>query len=109
MSPWTYLFLAIGFEIVATSSLRASESFTRPLPAAVTVVGYVCAFFFLSRALQGVPLGVAYAVWSGVGTAVIALIGVVIYRDPVNLWTIVGILLIVSGVFVLNMLGATRH
>lgn len=109
MSPWGYMFLAIGFEIIATSSLRASEGFTRLLPSVVTVVGYVCTFVLFSRALQGVPLGVAYAVWSGVGTACIALIGVLIYRDPVNVWTIVGIALIVSGVFVLNLLGAVRH
>jgi multidrug transporter EmrE-like cation transporter len=109
LSPWLFLALAIGCEIIATTSLRASEGFSKLVPSVIVVIGYGLAFFFLSRALAGVPLGVAYAVWSGVGTAVIAVIGVVVFRDAFNWWTVVGILLIVSGVFVLNLLGSARH
>ena len=109
MSPWIFLALAIASEIIATTSLRASEGFSRLVPSILVVIGYGFAFFFLSRALTGVPLGVAYAIWSGVGTAVIAVIGALVFKDGFNAWTIVGILLIVSGVFVLNVLGTVKH
>jgi small multidrug resistance pump len=109
MPPFGFLALAIVFEIIATSFLRASEGFTRPVPSLIVVAGYVAAFYFLSQALKGVPIGVAYAIWSGVGTAAISVIGAVVFRDSFNIWTVVGILLIVSGVFVLNLLGGASH
>ncbi|WP_223674069.1 DMT family transporter, partial [Proteus terrae] len=75
MSAWTYLFLAILFEILASSALKASQGFSRLLPSLVVVGGYGLAFYFLGLSLKTVPLSRAYAVWAGVGTAAIALIG----------------------------------
>lgn len=75
MSGWTYLFLAILSEILASSALKASQGFSRFLPSLVVVGGYGLAFYFLSLSLKTVPLSLAYAVWAGVGTAAIALIG----------------------------------
>ncbi|MBW4437917.1 MAG: multidrug efflux SMR transporter [Pleurocapsa minor GSE-CHR-MK-17-07R] len=109
MPPFVFLAIAIIFEIIATSFLRASEGFTKLVPSIIVVLGYVGAFYCLSQALKGVPIGVAYAIWSGIGTAAISVIGAVVFKDSFNIWTVVGILLIVSGVFVLNLLGGASH
>lgn len=107
MSPYLLLAFAIGAEIVATSSLRLSEGFTRLVPSIVVVIGYGLAFYLLSLALKEIPLGIAYAIWSGVGTAITAVIAAILFRDTFNLWTVVGIFLVISGVAVINLLGGT--
>ena len=99
---WIYLSVAILAEVVATSALKATESFTRLVPSAVAVIGYVVAFYFLSLTVRTIPVGVAYAVWSGAGIALIALIGWVLYGQALDLPAVVGLALIVSGVVVLN-------
>jgi len=101
-----WLLLAIGTEVVATSALKASASFTHLLPSVVVVAGYAASFYFLSLALRDIPLGVVYAVWSGIGTAAIALIGVVFFRETLGWVGIAGITLIVVGVVTLNLSGA---
>jgi small multidrug resistance pump len=80
MPPLLWLALAIGSEIVATTSLKLSDGFTRLIPA-VVVVGCAISFYALSMSLRNIPLGVVYAVWSGVGTAAIVLIGVFLFRE----------------------------
>ncbi len=106
MSPlliaYGWLFLAIILEVTGTSSLQASQQFTRWLPSLVTVVAYVGAFYFLSLSLRAIPLGVAYAVWGGIGMVFVSAIGVWIYRQPLDLPAILGISLIVLGVVILN-------
>jgi multidrug transporter EmrE-like cation transporter len=105
-----YLFLAIAImtEIFATSMLKASEGFTKLYPSIATILGFGVAFYSLSLSLQQIPLGVAYAIWSGVGTAVTAIIGIVIWKETASITTVLGILLIIAGVVVLNLKG-TAH
>lgn len=103
MSGWTYLALAIASEIAATSALKASDGMTRLVPAAISLTGYAIAFFCLSRSLQTIPLGVSYAIWSGVGIAVLTLIGVVFFRQTLGAADVIGTGLIVAGVLVLYM------
>ena len=103
MNAWGYLSLAILAEVIATSALKASSGFSQLVPSIVVIAGYGIAFYCLSLALCSVPLGVAYAIWSGAGTALIALIGVVLYKQKLDLAAIAGIALIVAGVLVLNL------
>lgn len=103
MNAWLALGLAIIAEVIATSALKASQGFSQWGPSAVVVVGYGIAFYCLSIALRGVPLGIAYAIWSGAGTALIALIGLVLYKQKLDPAALLGIGLIVAGVLVLNL------
>ncbi|HEU4741352.1 MAG TPA: multidrug efflux SMR transporter [Meiothermus sp.] len=106
MNGWVFLLIAIVSEVIGSTGLKASQGFTKLLPSAVVVIGYASAFYFLSLALKTVPLNTAYAVWSGLGTALIALLGVVFLRESINLPMAVGILLIIAGVVVLNLFGS---
>jgi small multidrug resistance pump len=102
MHPAVWLALAIGSEVIATVSLKLSDGFTRPLPAAVVVAGYALSFYALSITLRTIPLGVVYAIWSGVGTAAVVVIGLFLFRESLDLVKVVGIGLIIAGVVVLN-------
>lgn len=103
--PWLCLAVAILFEVVATCSLKASHGFTRLGPSLAAVGGYTLAFYLLSLSLRHVPLGIAYAVWSGVGTATTALIGMVLWNEALALTQVGGIGLILVGVVMLNLVG----
>lgn len=105
MSGWTYLILAILAEVIGSTGLKASQGFSKLLPSIVVVVGYASAFYFLSLALKTVPLNTAYAVWSGLGTALIAVLGVVFLRESINFPMALGIVLIVAGVALLQLFG----
>jgi small multidrug resistance pump len=100
--PYLHLAIAILAEVIGTSALKATRGFTRLVPSLVVVLSYAVAFYFLSLALQVIPVGVAYAVWSGVGIALITLIGWVVYRQRLDTPALAGIGLIVLGVVVLN-------
>jgi multidrug transporter EmrE-like cation transporter len=101
-----YLAFAIASEVIATLALKASEGFSRPLPSAVVVVGYALSFWLLALVLKHFSVGTTYAIWSAVGTAAIALIGVAAYGEGVNLLKIASLGLIVLGVVGLNAAGA---
>ena len=103
MTTYLILLLAIAAEVVATSALKASENFTRLVPSILVVVGYGIAFTCLSLTLKTLPLGVAYAIWSGVGTALVAVVGWLVYRQQLDLPAVVGIALIIAGTLVLNL------
>ena len=103
MKTYLLLLLAIVAEVIATSALKASENFTRPVPSILVVAGYGIAFTCLSLTLKTLPLGVAYAVWSGVGTALVAVVGWLVYRQQLDLPAVVGIALIIAGTLVLNL------
>ena len=103
MNAWLCLIVAIIAEVIATSALKASQGFSQWAPSVVVIVGYGIAFYCLSMALRSVPLGIAYAIWSGVGTALIALIGLVLYKQKLDPAAMLGIGLIVAGVLVLNL------
>lgn len=100
---WIFLTLAIISEVVGTSVLKTSEGFSRLWPSLVVVVGYALAFYFLSLVLKTIPVGVAYATWSGVGIVLIALIAWIVHGQALDLPAIAGIALIVAGVVVLNL------
>ena len=107
---YLYLSIAIIGEVVATAALKASESFTKPLPSLLVVVGYGIAFFFLSLCLKSIDLGIAYAIWSGLGLVLITVVSAVIYKQIPDFWAIIGMILIVVGVLVLNLLSkSTTH
>ena len=101
---WLYLGIAIVCEVVATSSLKASEGFTRLWPSVIVVVGYAAAFYCLSLTLRTIPVGVAYAVWSGVGIILVTLAGWYFYDQRLDTPALIGIALIAAGVVVLNTL-----
>ena len=101
---WLFLALAIGFEIISTSALKAAAGFTKPLPTTVVLIGYASAFYCLSLALRTIPMGIAYAIWSGIGIVVISLVGLIVYRQRLDAAAIVGILLIIAGTLVINLL-----
>lgn len=103
MNAWIVLSIAIVAEVIGTSALKLSEGFTRPWPSAVVVAGYAVAFYFLAVTLKHLPVGIAYAVWSGAGTALITLIGFAVFRQRLDLAGIIGIALIIAGVLVLNL------
>lgn len=95
--------LAIVAEVIGTTALKASESFTRLVPSLVVVVGYGVAFYCLSLVLKTVPVGVAYAVWSGLGIALITLVAFVVYGQRIDLAGLLGMGLVIAGVVVLNV------
>ncbi|MEC7989443.1 MAG: multidrug efflux SMR transporter [Candidatus Thermoplasmatota archaeon] len=103
MNNWVYLGLAIFSEVLATASLKSPEGFTRLVPSIVVLVGYAAAFYFLSLTLDTIPIGVAYAVWSGVGVATITLVSFVVYGQKIDTAGLIGIGLIVAGVIVLRL------
>jgi small multidrug resistance pump len=96
---------AIASEVAATTAMKYSEGFSRLWPSLVTVLGYVIAFVLLAQCLKTVQVGTAYAIWAGVGTAVIAAIGMVFLGEALSLTKVAGILLIIGGVVVLNLGG----
>jgi small multidrug resistance pump len=105
-----YLAIAILAEVVATSALKATDGFTVWQPTLIVVLGYGVSFYFLSLALRTIPVGVAYAIWSGVGIVLISAIAWVIYRQALDAAAIVGMALIIAGVCIIQVFSATvRH
>lgn len=104
MKNWLFLAIAIVGEVIATSALKSSEGFTKLLPSVVVVVGYGAAFYFLSLSLKSIPVGIAYAVWAGLGIVLVAAIAWVFHGQKLDAWALVGMALIISGVAVLNLL-----
>ena len=102
-SGYVWLAIAIVAEVVGTSALRASEGFTRLAPALIVVAGYGLAFYCLSMTLKSMPVGIVYAIWSGVGIVLITLVAMVLYRQVPDLAAVAGLSLIVAGVIVLNV------
>jgi small multidrug resistance pump len=100
---WLFLSIAIVAEVIGTSALKAAEGFTRLGPSLVVIVGYGMSFYFLSLALRGIPVGVAYAVWSGVGIVLISVIGWLAFGQSLDGPAVLGIGLIMAGVIVLNV------
>ncbi|MEE4302749.1 MAG: multidrug efflux SMR transporter [Wenzhouxiangella sp.] len=107
MPHWLYLAIAIVAEVVGTSFLKSAEGFTRLLPSVLVVVSYLIAFFFLGLALKTLPVGIAYAIWAGVGVALIALAGYAFFGQTLDAPAIAGMALIVAGVVVINVFSKT--
>ena len=102
MRPWIYLAVAIVSEVFATTFLKQSEGFSRLVPTVAALAGYGLALYCLSQAVQDIELGVAYAIWAGLGTALIVLLGWLVFHQSIDLAAIVGVLMIVGGVVVIN-------
>ena len=102
-----YLGIAVAAEVIATSALKASDGFTRPLPTVIVALGYGVAFYFLSLVLKTVPVGVAYAIWSGAGIVLIGLIGWLVLKQPLDVPAMLGMGLIIAGVAVIQLFSRT--
>ena len=107
MQPWVFLSIAIISEVIATSCLKASEGFTRFWPSVVVVIGYLLAFYLLSLTLKTIPVGIAYAVWSGVGIVLIAMVGWLFLGQSLDMPAIIGLVFIITGVMVINIFSRT--
>jgi small multidrug resistance pump len=104
---YLYLAIAILAEVIATSALKASEEFTNLAPSLIVVAGYVVAFYFMTLALRSIPIGITYAVWSGIGIVLLAIVGAFLYKEIPDLPAIIGMGLIVSGVAVIHVFSKT--
>lgn len=102
-----YLALAIVAEMVATGALKASEEFTKFIPSMIVVIGYGVAFYFMTLVLRTIPIGITYAIWSGIGIVLIAILGVIFYKEIPDLPAIIGMGLIVAGVIVIHLFSKT--
>jgi small multidrug resistance pump len=104
-----YLFLALAIicEVIGTTALNASNQFSKLLPSVITVAGYGLAFYFFSFSLRSIPVGVAYAIWAGVGVVLVALIGVFFFKQRLDFPAIAGMVLIITGVLVMHLFSKT--
>jgi small multidrug resistance pump len=100
---WIYLALAIVSEVVATSALKASLGFTRLVPTLIVLCGYCASFYLLSLSLRTIPLGIAYAIWSGVGLVLVTVIGWLVYEQKLDVAALSGIAFIFLGVILLSV------
>jgi small multidrug resistance pump len=105
--PYLYLSIAIIAEVIATTALKASAEFTRPIPSILVIVGYGVAFYLLSLVLRSIPVGITYAVWSGVGIVLITIVSWVLYKQSVDLPAVIGMAMIIGGVAVINIFSKT--
>ena len=105
-----YLLLAIAFEVIATTALKACESFTKPIPSMIVVGGYAATLYLFSKALVQMNVGVAYAIWAGLGIVLVTITSAIMFRQTLDSWGFGGIVLILTGVAVLSFLSrSTTH
>lgn len=104
---YLYLAIAIICEVIATSALKASGEFTRLVPSVVVVIGYAVAFYCLTLVLRSIPLGLTYAIWSGVGIVLVALVGTLFYKQSIDAPAVIGMALIIAGVAVIHTFSKT--
>ncbi|MCJ2165797.1 MULTISPECIES: multidrug efflux SMR transporter [unclassified Pseudodesulfovibrio] len=104
---YIYLAFAIVCEVIGTSAMQASDGFTRVVPSLVVVIGYGLSFYLLSLVLRSIPMGVAYSIWAGLGIVLIGLVGVVLYKQSLDVPAMLGMGLIVAGVGVINIFSKT--
>lgn len=109
MPVYAILAIAIVSEVIGTLSLKASEGFTRLGPSMIVIVAYGLAFYFLSLTLKSIPVGIAYAVWYGIGVTLVALIGWLLFGQKLDLAAVLGMGLIIAGVIVLNLFSSTAQ
>tara|TARA_B100001142_G_C13787561_1_gene443617 strand:+ start:122 stop:454 length:333 start_codon:yes stop_codon:yes gene_type:complete len=102
MAKWTFLAMAIFSEVVATSSLKSTEGFTNLIPSVIVLVGYSAAFYFLSLTLNEIPVGIAYAIWSGVGIVGIAIVAMIFHEQNLDAGAMIGMGLIILGIIVMR-------
>ncbi len=103
MMKYIYLLIAILSEVAATTALKASEQFTRLWPSVIVVLGYASAFYFMSLTLKSIPVGISYAIWSGVGIILISITGYIFYHQKLDTPAIIGMAFIIAGVLIINL------
>ena len=103
MNHWLALAIAISGEVIATSALKASNEFTRLIPSIIVVVGYGTAFYFMAISMRVLPVGIMYAIWSGMGIVLVSIIGWLVYKQTLDLPSMIGMGLIIAGVIVINL------
>jgi small multidrug resistance pump len=107
---YLYLAIAIVSEVVGTAALKASEEFTRLVPSLIVVFGYALAFYFLTLTLRTIPVGIAYALWAGVGIVLICIVSWILYKQTLDWPAILGVGLIAAGVILINgFSGSINH
>jgi small multidrug resistance pump len=104
-----FLLAAIIAEVIGTSALKASEEFSKPIPSVLVLLGYGISFYFLSLTLKAIPVGIAYAVWSGMGIVLISLSAWILFGQKIDGWGLLGMSLILVGVLILNLLSKTSN
>ena len=104
---YLYLAIAIVAEVTATSALKASDEFTKIIPVLIIITGYGIAFYFMTLVLRTIPIGITYAVWSGLGIVLVAIVGAVLYKQIPDTPAIIGMGLIITGVAVINIFSKT--
>lgn len=107
MSHWLALAIAIVAEVIATTALKASNEFTRLVPSLIVVVGYGTAFYFMSISMRILPIGIMYAIWSGMGIVLISVLGWLVYRQALDTPALIGIAFIIAGVIIINVFSKT--
>ena len=103
MNHWLALPIAIVAEVIGTTALKASNEFTRLWPSLIVVVGYGTAFYFMAVSMRVLPVGIMYAIWSGMGIVLVAIIGWVVYRQVLDVPAMIGMGLIIAGAIVINV------
>lgn len=103
MKNFLFLLIAIVSEVIATSALKASNEFTKIIPSIITVVMYAVAFYFLSLTLRTIPVGIAYAIWSGIGIVLVTVVAIVAYGQKPDLPAVIGMAFIIVGVVIINL------
>ena len=109
MKNWIFLFIAIIAEVIATSALKASQGFSLLTPSIITILGYAVALFFLSLTLKTIPVGIAYAIWSGAGIVLISTVGWIFFKQHLDLAAIIGLGLMLAGIIVINVFSNSTH
>ena len=107
MKTFIVLFFAILSEVIATSALKFSEGFSKPVPSVIVIVGYGFSFYLLSIALKTMPIGVAYAIWSGVRLILTVIAGIILWRETLDWVKVTGIVLILAGIVLINVFSSS--
>lgn len=108
MKNYIFLTIAIILEIIATTTLKKSDSFTQLWPSLITILGYAGAFYFLSLTLEHIPLAIAYALWSGIGITAVTIAAYFLYQQKLDLAAIIGIILIIVGVLIIQLFSKSQ-
>ena len=104
---YVYLAIAVIAEVAATSALKASEEFTKLIPSCIVVMGYGVAFYLMTLILRTIPIGITYAMWSGLGIVLVALVGIILYQEVPDVPAVLGMGLIIAGVVIINVFSKT--
>ncbi|MHA3061885.1 DMT family transporter [Acinetobacter sp. ANC 4636] len=104
-----YLLIAILAEVIATSAMKASDSFSQLLPSGITILGYAFAIYFLSLTMKSIPIGITYALWSGAGIILVSLVGFFYYKQHLDVAAVIGLAFMIAGIMIINLFSKSTH